>query len=327
MNEQGEANERDRRLLEEIEQIALLGNVERQQEDSLYGFCAHLASTVPQARQAYQQHLDTRLVEKWRQVYSTRLEENSKRMYGHFQAWSRHHSEYRPGFIPAVKTYQRSTQRTALAWTGLAVLLIAISSLFFVPPVRALASQFIREVFLGDYASVKQIEWEPGDEPSVTPDNHWMIETILGGSGGELPPGSDPTVRSFASILEAQEHTDLLLREPGYLPDGCALREVRLPPAGASEEQAFLFYGDPDNEIVLFMGRVGEKPGEAPELTTVKVSVIATNGSVEEVVVGENPAAWIDGKVLAWEAEDVLYEVGGRDLSLDEALRIAESIP
>lgn len=67
MDEPDEISERDRKLLEEIEQIALQGNVERQQEDSLYGFCAHLASTVPEAGQDYQQQLYAHLSEKWQE--------------------------------------------------------------------------------------------------------------------------------------------------------------------------------------------------------------------------------------------------------------------
>jgi hypothetical protein len=327
MNEQNKISEKDRRLLEEIEQIALHNDVERQQEDSLYGFCAHLASTVPQAGQDYQQSLDIRLAEKWRQVYGTEIEKDAKHRYGHFQAWSRHQLEQRPYYSPVFFARRTSPRRTALTWASFALLVVTLFFLIFVPPVRALASQFIREVILGSYASVKQIEWEPGEEPSVTPENRWMIETILGGSGGELPPGTDPTVRSFANIQEAQENTDLFLREPGYLPDGYALREVRLPPERASEEQAFLFYGNPDRDIVLFMGCIGKQPGGVPGLMTVKVSVIATNGSVEELMVGKHPAAWIDGKVLAWEAGNILYEIGGHDLSLDMAVRIAESIP
>ncbi len=327
MNKQDEISDQERRLLDEIEQIALRGDIGRQQEDSLYGFCAHLASTVPQADKDYQQGLGTQLAERWRQVNGVDLEKDAKHRHGHFQAWSRHQPEQRPSFGPAFFAPRATPRRITLAWASLSVLIVTIFSLIFVPPVRAWAGQFIREVLLSDYASVKQVEWQPDSKPSETPENRWMIETVLGGSGGELPPGTDPTVRSFTSIQKAQEHTDLLLRKPGYLPDGYALREVRLPPAGASEEQAYLFYGNPGREIILFMGRIGEQPEEAPGLTTIKVSVIATNGSIEEVTVGEHPAAWIDGEMLAWEAGNILYEIGGRGLSLDVALRIAESIP
>ncbi len=327
MSEQNEISESDRRLLEEIEQIALNGDVERQEEDSLYGFCAHLASTVPQAGQDYQQRLDAQLADRWRKAYGVQLDKDPESRYGHFQAWSRYHPQRCPSYHPAALIGRIFSRRTALAWAGLVVLFITLVSLIFVPTVRVFADQFIREVILGDFSSVKQIELEPKDEVPVTTDNRWTIETVLGGSGGEMPAGADPTIQSFESIQEAQKYTSLPIKEPGYLPEGYALREVKLPPGSASEDVAFLFYEDPGQEIVFSMVRVGEQPGEAPGLAMVKVSVIATNGSVEELKVGDHPAAWIDGKALAWEADDILYEVGGSDLSLDVAVRIAESIP
>jgi len=53
---------------------------------------------------------------------------------------------------------------------------------------------------------------------------------------------------------------------------------------------------------------------------------ISTDKPVEEVALNGRRAAWVEGYGLVWEAEDVVYLLGGSDLSLDEAIRIAESL-
>ena len=62
MSERTELTERDRRLLEDIEEIVANGGGEWREADSLYGFCAHLASIVPQASDAFRQQLEAHLV-------------------------------------------------------------------------------------------------------------------------------------------------------------------------------------------------------------------------------------------------------------------------
>ena len=52
MSERNELPEQDRKLLEKIEGIVANGGGERREADSLYGLCAHLASTVPQTERA-----------------------------------------------------------------------------------------------------------------------------------------------------------------------------------------------------------------------------------------------------------------------------------
>ncbi len=38
------------------------------------------------------------------------------------------------------------------------------------------------------------------------------------------------------------------------------------------------------------------------------------------------PAGWVEGTSLMWEADGISYTLGGASLSLDEAIRIAESL-
>lgn len=57
MNNENELTERDLELLEDIKEILVNEGGERRQADSPYGFCAHLASTVPQADDDFRQRL------------------------------------------------------------------------------------------------------------------------------------------------------------------------------------------------------------------------------------------------------------------------------
>jgi hypothetical protein len=70
MGIRNELTEQDQRLLEKIDEIVANESGERREVDSLYGFCAHLASTVPQADDAFRQRLETRLVVGLRQPRS-----------------------------------------------------------------------------------------------------------------------------------------------------------------------------------------------------------------------------------------------------------------
>lgn len=62
MNNERELTEQERQLLEKLEQILSDDSGEQREVDSLYGFCAHLASVVPQAQQSFRQQLETRLI-------------------------------------------------------------------------------------------------------------------------------------------------------------------------------------------------------------------------------------------------------------------------
>ncbi|MDY7039872.1 MAG: hypothetical protein SVX38_03310, partial [Chloroflexota bacterium] len=75
MRERNELTERDRKLLEKIEEIVANGGSEQRETDSLWGFCAHLASTVPQADDAFRQRLKARLVARMQQQQEVRTGE------------------------------------------------------------------------------------------------------------------------------------------------------------------------------------------------------------------------------------------------------------
>jgi hypothetical protein len=86
----------------------------------------------------------------------------------------------------------------------------------------------------------------------------WVVRTSIGSFGGSALPGRAATVERYASVDTLASATRFKLWQPDYLPAGYAFREGMLAPADA----AYLFYGEPNNEIVLVQLRVqqAERP-------------------------------------------------------------------
>lgn len=133
MSKRDELTERDRRLLEELKQIVDNGGGERRQEDSLYGFCAHLADAVPRADDAFRQRLEARLAAR---IRSPAADGESQ------EATATHVSRWRPRLgrlLPQVLV-----PTTRLAWAGMVVAALLIFSAVAyagVPAVRQLFQQ------------------------------------------------------------------------------------------------------------------------------------------------------------------------------------------
>lgn len=157
----------------------------------------------------------------------------------------------------------------------------------------------------------------------------WVIRTAIGNFGGNLLPGWDAIVRQFSTFDEAQAAASFRLRQPGYLPSGYALREVMIAPPG----QALLFYDGPSGDIVLVQTAVGEeRVGEIKQGNTITTTVdvrtvqVLTDDPIISVTLNGQPAAWIENHGLKWEVDGVSYTLGGSGLSLEETIRIAESL-
>ncbi len=188
-------------------------------------------------------------------------------------------------------------------------------------------------IVLGAYSKVQQTEaWVTG---KPAPDDGWDVTLFRGyGEGGNGPPGTNPTVRSVTDLKEAQKIATFHIRTPGYLPEGYSLREIKLAPIwtgpGAllfpNAPNIYLFYGGPSSDIVVVQKPVGPQPGGPPGTAVGQFVGFVTNGTLEEVDLDGRKAAWADGRLLMWEADGISYLVGGAKLSLDEAIRIAESL-
>ena len=180
----------------------------------------------------------------------------------------------------------------------------------------------IQRIVVGPSTEVVQVEFqgEPNEPPPLPPDM-WSVDTEIGGFGGNVLPGVEPTVHSVTDFVEAQELTPFHLRAPNYLPEGYTLREIKLVPGNA-----FLFYGGAGHDIIVVQMLVGPQPSDDPNVGIAVMGGWVTNGPVEEVDLDGRTAVWIDSHSLTWEVDNISYTVGGLDLSLDEAIRIAESL-
>ena len=181
----------------------------------------------------------------------------------------------------------------------------------------------VQRIVVGPYTEVVQIEELQSEprEPQPLPSDMWLVKTEIGNFGGNVLPGVEPTVRSVTDFEEAQELTSFHLRAPDYLPEGYTLREIRLVPGNA-----FLFYDGAGHDVILVQTQVGPQPSDDPHVAVGVFSGIMTDGTLEEVELDGRKAAWVDGHSLTWEADSISYTVGGLDLSLEEAIRIAESL-
>jgi len=153
-------------------------------------------------------------------------------------------------------------------------------------------------------------------------DNLCIINTVIGRFGFHLPSESDAVARSFSTLDEARGVVPFRLRQPGYLPDGYVLRETLVAPGGA----AFLFYEGQKGDVILVQISVGLQPGDDLQSVQATAVEILTCGTIEPVTLNDVPAGWVEGHGLMWEADGISYTVGGVNLSLGEAMRIAESL-
>ena len=138
-----------------------------------------------------------------------------------------------------------------------------------------------------------------------------MLKTSIGNFGGQVPDGRDAGLRHCATMDQARGMVPGL-RRPAYLPEGYRFYKARITPT----DDAFLFFFGPEEDIILYQARVTgqERVGTS------------SSSPVESVTLKGRPAAWVPGHGLIWEADGVSCTLGGRSLSLDQAVRIAESL-
>jgi len=220
--------------------------------------------------------------------------------------------------------------RRMLAFTiaGASLALALALNLFYPGGIAAAAEnvyRVLRTIILGDYTRAVQVEPQtPNDSMPISPDA-WIIRTEIGNFAGNAPPGTEPLVRSLASLEEAQSDVEFPILTPADLPDDYALREVRLAPIGLTH-WVFLFYGGPGRDIIIAQMPGGPQPSRnSGEMSGVFTGFV-TEGTLQEVELDGHPAVWIDGHSLSWTVGAVTYQVGGLDLTLEEAAPIARSL-
>jgi hypothetical protein len=233
---------------------------------------------------------------------------------------------------------QDRKRRGALRWRPvLTVSALALSALLLIaaawPDVLA---RFVQSLHIGPHTSVHQVDL--GNLPLASPqqstplapevmqhDGSWTIHTTIGNFGGSAPPDVAMTVVRVGSFDQALAHVSFDLRRPEHLPAGYQLREAMIAP----NESSFFFYDGPQGEIVLMQTPVYERVEKGFGGVAIGTSVVVgilTDNPLEEVVRDNWHAGWFEGNSLVWEADGISYILGGLDLSLEEAIRIAESL-
>ncbi len=322
-----ELGPQDRKLLEDIEDILVVGNIEKREDQSLLGFCAHLASAVPEAGTGFQQQLFERLTAGYNQKYSDQTEtiKTKEKPLARYISFVQHLMKDTFGIS---RIFQLSGSRiTTKGFILIAIFTLVIGSLTvaFVPSVQAAIVDVINRIVLGQNTFILQVDPEADVAPRTVPPDFWKISTEIGNFGGNTPPGVKPIVQSVSSFEEAQALTDFHLLFPVELPDGYNLREIKLAPIG-STSWVILFYEGPGHEIVIAQMPGGPQFIDDPNTLSTVVTGVLTDGTLEEVDFLGNPAAWIEGHSLLWENNGISYEVGGLDLDIQQAMNIAQSM-
>jgi|CXWL01.1.fsa_nt_gi hypothetical protein len=231
--------------------------------------------------------------------------------------------------------YPNPLRQRLLTAVGGALALLLLMMLLY-PGGPAVAAQSIENgaklIILGAYSTAQRIEAQVTGKPM--PENEWHIELYPGfGVGGNGLPGTNPTVTTATTFDEAQQTAAFDIRQPAYLPEGYILQEIKLAPIwtgpGAllfpNTPNAYLFYENANSVIVIAQSPVGSQSlGDNASIG--QFVGFATNGWMKEVEFDGHKAAWAEGNILVWEKDEISYLLGGPNLALEEAIRIAESL-
>lgn len=363
MNDRYELTERDRKLLEKVEQILLSGNAEERETDSFYSFCAHLASTVPQANNTFRQQLKARLVAIVQQRQPRKTQSQYMSMETRRPLWS-----WRP-----------------LRWalTGSMALLLLLGIILAVPQTRAalaawLGFSFEQQARLQPLTvEVLDHDWrsplvEAGDTSfevySVEfPKERWTLikeagfstpepgsRVILPNSGDFPVPSYLPAGYRWQDITVMQDNL-VELGFPSLARQSWAGGGSPMPPydlrvdylVGGNRMDKFLiltqFQGESKQGLIFQVFHAAEtqfglviQPADGQE----GLVFLVGPGDSHETTVNKTPAWWYQGTWntagewveeewinLVWEQEGRIYHLAGQDLPFEVLVHIAESLP
>jgi hypothetical protein len=308
MNERTELPEQYRQLLEEIEEILINEGGERQEADSLYGFCAHLASTVPQADDAFRQRLEARMAAALQQQQKVRTLGTASQDNGETRSpsWFQHLA---PGVDRIKQILQFNgglTMRKGFTLVALAAMIIVVSAVGFVPSVRAQMGEVLNTVFhfkfRGGECALGMRDFAPLN-PTYIPE-----ELTGSGMGGFGPDGEYEEAvemkyyndRQFVSIIQTKAPADRTL------PSGTEVTVNGQPAVLVTGLEGTYDYG-----FYIFDDTLTETSG------TPSASAQASPDS--------KSITYTDGKRLTWYVGDVKVEMFS-NLSEEELLKIAGSL-
>ena len=237
-----------------------------------------------------------------------------------------------PDIAGAVKRRLRLPERRRSlsrqwAWS-LMILVTLVSSLMLIPPVRAAVLEFIQ------IGVVRIFRAEP---TPLAPQQQFPSVPVTATAGPTAQP-LIPILEMMAgevTLEEAQQIVDYSIRLPAYPPD--------------LGDPDHVFVQDADGDMTILVWRDPEQPDEVsmslhflpPDSWAIKklepalIQETTVNGQRAFWTIGPYPIRYsngnidfirmVDGRVLIWTEGEITYRLE-TDLSLEEAIRVAESL-
>jgi hypothetical protein len=316
MSKRNKLTERDRRLLRKVEEIVANGGGEQREADSLYGFCVHLASTMPQADSAFRQQLEARLVARMQrqedQVREARTPSWLQRMVSNVSRFN--------------QTFEGDlTMKKGFALAAIAAMIIAVSMVAFVPSARAWAQGVLTKFGAWIITDALTLAEVPRDTTKATPIGLPTSTPFAG-----LQP-IQPTPPPILPVEEASDVAGFQVLAPECVPAGYRLvsRAVYTPKVGVL---VFTTWATESGEEHIGINQMRYVSGYELEFPV-------GNAPTMDVTVRGQPGLWAEGanlgsrgedlvaiNVLIWEEEDDLFRLTSDELPLEEMLKIAESL-
>jgi hypothetical protein len=222
-------------------------------------------------------------------------------------------------------------------WGALAALVLLLALALFTPAGRSAVQavdRFVREL-RWPHTFVRQIEpdYRPEDvaasqeriEQELAAGRAWRFSFEGHGLGGCCADGMRNEVVPLSQAMDEAGYPVQLLT---VLPEGYTLEEVRL--LGRPPYDVFVTYGGSEGRLGLYQASVGlvseEEVGPGTVAVKGRASGVITDGSVEEVMVGEASAALVEGEMLVWEADSTSFKLIAPGLDPETLVMMAESL-
>jgi hypothetical protein len=184
------------------------------------------------------------------------------------------------------------------------------------------AVSFVQRIWIGEFTSLNPfapdqiVEMEDGTlaMQGESLDKNQTAGTVSQHEGFTV----EFEVLEFENLTEAQAILPFQLVQPSYLPQAYIFDYVKVIGEG-DLASANLHFTGPDGDLLLSQRPVGDQTGK-----TVSIG-LPEDYVVEPVQVNGQSATWAE-HVLMWEANGVSYLLSSPNLSLTDAIQIAESI-
>ena len=223
-------------------------------------------------------------------------------------------------------TRTRSLRTTALALSMILVLMVAS---FLFPTTRALADNIMRQfgvyIFVQATPEPKPIQSDTtGQQTADNPEKKDPSQDQASQLKNQAGANHGATASYAQDAAAASQLAGFGVLSPAYLPDGYQpedISKVWTVIHEASEVRASISYKGQEESSFLTIEEFQHQPGQ---------SKLVESQEIVDVTVRGQSGVWVpDGhtkNLLVWEKNGITYLVISHDLSLDEVLKVAESL-